>query len=252
MNVLVRVSRRKVGDQVLLKPANSLNNHNLAGAKCMVKLHEPKSTANMSIINPTNESVFISADTVVATVFDVGINELYPLTDEVDKNGLPSACCSNINIPAQDKTNISFGLSKSDLTDEQKETMPMSFQMVMSQVLRSLSWKHMLCYIDGILVFSRTFDDRLYHLNQVFQRLREAKLTRKPEKFHFALIKVVYLGHNISKAGIEVDPSNTEAVRTFPVPKNQRDVRSFLGLSNFYWTPASYKGKFICTHTVSG
>ena len=77
----------------------------------------------MSIINPTNESVFISANTVVATVFDVDIKELYPLTDEVDKNGSHSACCSSINIPAQDTTNISFDLSKSDLTDEQKETM---------------------------------------------------------------------------------------------------------------------------------
>ena len=96
---------------------------------------------------------------------------------------------------------------------------PMSFQMIMSQILRSLNWKRVLCYIDDILILSKTFDDHLCHLRQMFQRLRDAKLTLKPSKCHFAVAKVTYLGHTISKAGIEVDPSNTDAVRTFPVPK---------------------------------
>ena len=104
----------------------------------------------------------------------------------------------------------------------------------MSQVLRPLNWKHILCCINDILIFSITFEEHLNHLNQVFQRLREAKLTLKPDKCHFAVSKVTYLGHNLSKTGIEVDPAKTHAVRTFPVPKTQRDVRSFLGLANCY------------------
>ena len=48
MNVLVRISRRKSGDQVLLEPATSLNNRNLAGAKCLVTVNNRK--AVMSII----------------------------------------------------------------------------------------------------------------------------------------------------------------------------------------------------------
>ena len=46
--------------------------------------------------------------------------------------------------------------------------------------------------------------------------------------------KVTGLDHNLSKTGIEVDPAKTHAVHTFPVPKTQRDMRSFLGLSNYY------------------
>ncbi|MES9902577.1 MAG: reverse transcriptase family protein [Sedimenticola sp.] len=111
---------------------------------------------------------------------------------------------------------------------------PMSFQQVMGQVLRGLNWKHVLCYIDDILVFSRNFTEHLGHLDMVFRKLRDAKLTLKSEKCHFALDKVIYLGHVLSKDGIEVDKSKTDAVRSFPTPKTQRDIRRFLGLCNYY------------------
>ncbi|VDI61165.1 Hypothetical predicted protein [Mytilus galloprovincialis] len=42
------------------------------------------------------------------------------------------------------------------------------------------------------------------------------------------------IGHIISKEGIQVDTSKTKAVETFPIPNNQHDVRSFLGLCNYY------------------
>ena len=111
---------------------------------------------------------------------------------------------------------------------------PMSFQMFMSQVLGSLNWKHLLCYIDDILIFSRTFFEHLEHLDLVFQELGAAKFTLKSEKCRFAVSKVLYLGHELSKPGIRLDSSKTDAVHTFPVQKTQRDVRSFLGLRNFY------------------
>ena len=112
---------------------------------------------------------------------------------------------------------------------------PMSFQMFMSQVLGSFNWKHELhSYRDDILIFSRTFSEHLGHLDLVFLKLRAAKLTLKPEKCRFVVSKVLYLEHELSKQGICVDSSKTDAVRTFPVPKTQRDVRSFLGLCNFY------------------
>ena len=56
----------------------------------------------------------------------------------------------------------------------------------------------------------------------------------KPEKCQFAVQSVNYLGHVISKDGISVDLSKTEAVKSFPVPKNVTDVRAFLGLCNYY------------------
>ena len=111
---------------------------------------------------------------------------------------------------------------------------PASFSLVMSSVLRGLNYRVALCYVDDVIIFSKTFEDHLRHLNDVFTRLRTANLTLKPSKCTFAAPEVYYLGHIISKHGVKVQPSKIEAVRSFPVPKNQHDLKSFLGLTCYY------------------
>ncbi|CAC5362568.1 unnamed protein product [Mytilus coruscus] len=64
--------------------------------------------------------------------------------------------------------------------------------------------------------------------------LSKANLTLKPSKCSFAVTEVEYLGHVISKEVVKVDPEKTSAVVTFPEPKTQKDVRSFLGMCNYY------------------
>ena len=122
MNVLVRISRRKSGDQVLLEPASSLNNRNLAGAKCLVTVNNQK--AVMSIINPTNEPVYLSMNTVVATVCEVDRNELYSLADENEGADSQNTYCANINVADMERGNdINLDLSSSDLTNLQKKNL---------------------------------------------------------------------------------------------------------------------------------
>ena len=111
---------------------------------------------------------------------------------------------------------------------------PMSFQMLMSLVLKGLNWKFVLCYIDDILVFSPNLEVHLKHLHEVFQRLRDAKLTLKPSKCQFGVDRVIFLGHILSENGVAVDPRNTDKVQNFPVPKTQKQLRGFLGLCNYY------------------
>lgn len=76
---------------------------------------------------------------------------------------------------------------------------PASFQALMTQVLRGLNWKFCLVYVDDILVFSNSFEQHMHHLHQIFSRLQSARLTLKPSKCCFALKKVHYLGHVITK-----------------------------------------------------
>ena len=111
---------------------------------------------------------------------------------------------------------------------------PATYQMVMNQILGGLNWKILLVYMDDIVIFSNSFEDHLAHLELVFTRLREANLKLKPSKCKFAAQKVLYLGHYITPEGIHVNPAKTEAVRSFPTPKSEKDVRSFLGLCSFY------------------
>ena len=103
---------------------------------------------------------------------------------------------------------------------------PATFQMVMNMVLRGLTWKHCLVYIDDTIVWSDNFENHLQHLNLVIGPLRLANLSLKPRKCAFEKSEVTYLGHIISKEGIKVDPAKIEAVKSFPLNYNQHDVRS--------------------------
>ncbi|CAC5416037.1 unnamed protein product [Mytilus coruscus] len=58
---------------------------------------------------------------------------------------------------------------------------PIIFQAMMSHVLRGLNWKFVLVYVDDILIFSRTFEDYLNHLSQVFDRLKHATMKLHPK-----------------------------------------------------------------------
>ena len=111
---------------------------------------------------------------------------------------------------------------------------PIAFQTVMAQVLRGINFKFTLVYVDDILVHSSDFDTHLKHLQIVFDRLRDANLKLQPKKCKFAADQVEYLGHFFSKQGISSNPEKIEKVKSFPRPKTQKDVRSFIGLCNYY------------------
>ena len=66
------------------------------------------------------------------------------------------------------------------------------------------------------------------------ERLRKANLRLKAQKCKFMRDKVGYLGHVVSKEGIEADPAKVFAVRDFPTPKDLKSLRSFLGLAAYY------------------
>ena len=111
---------------------------------------------------------------------------------------------------------------------------PATFQRLMETVLAGLNRKSCVVYIDDILVFSRTYEEHLAHLREVFERLAKAGLRMKPKKCNFCCEQVCYLGHVVSEAGIAVNPEKVEAVRSFPQPTNLKKLRSFLGLASYY------------------
>ena len=111
---------------------------------------------------------------------------------------------------------------------------PRAFQSLMDVVLSKVAYKTALCYIDDIIIYSRTFEKHLSHLAEVFQLLRGAKLKLKRSKCKFGVGRIKYLGFIISEEGISPCDDKISAIKTFPVPINIRDVRSFCGLAQFY------------------
>lgn len=89
-------------------------------------------------------------------------------------------------------------------------------------------------YIDDLLLVSPNFEEHLKHLKMLFQRLSEANLTININKTKFLQTHVKYLGFVLSKNGIETDSDKIVAIQNFPRPKNQKQLRAFLGVCNFY------------------
>ena len=96
----------------------------------------------------------------------------------------------------------------------------------------------MICYIDDILITAKDDATHLNTLDEVLGRLEDQGIRIKQEKCDFMTDSVEYLGHLISSEGIHAIPAKVQAVVDAPHPKNVNELRSFLGLINYY-------GKFI-------
>ena len=91
-----------------------------------------------------------------------------------------------------------------------------------------------LIYIDDIIIFSKSVDEHLVHLEEVFRRLRDANVKLNPKKCSFVKQRVEYLGHVVTPEGISPNPDKVRVVQEFPTPTNLKELRSFLGLANYY------------------
>ena len=111
---------------------------------------------------------------------------------------------------------------------------PATFQCLMETCLGEMHLKWCIIYLDDSIVFSKTPEDHIERLRGVFEKLTVVGLRLKPSKCELFRLQVKYLGHTVSKNGIETDPGKIEAIEKWPVPKTVTEVRSFLGFTNYY------------------
>jgi len=89
-------------------------------------------------------------------------------------------------------------------------------------------------YLDDILIATKSIEEHLIILKEVFQKLVCNKLELKIDKCKIAQSEIQYLGYSISKDGIKPDKKNIESIINFPVPTNAKSVHSFLGLCSYF------------------
>ena len=111
---------------------------------------------------------------------------------------------------------------------------PATFQRLMERCMGDLNLRDCLIYLDDIVIFSNTFEEHVEKLQAVFKRLQEHGLKLKPSKCELFRSQVVYLGHVVSREGIQTDPSKIEALKSWPIPQCTKDVRKFLGFTGYY------------------
>jgi len=111
---------------------------------------------------------------------------------------------------------------------------PAVFQSVVNDIFRPYLGKFVVVYLDDICIHSKTEEEHIKHLQLVLDKLKEAKLTAAWHKCRFFEKQLLFVGHTVSAEGIRADPAKVEAVTQYPRPTDQHQLRSFLGMTNFF------------------
>jgi hypothetical protein len=90
-------------------------------------------------------------------------------------------------------------------------------------------------YIDNLLVITKSsHDDHLGKLEQVFIQLRNVELKINAAKSFFCAQETEYLGYILTRGGIKPQPKKVQAILAFNPPKNDKELRRFLGMEQYY------------------
>ena len=89
-------------------------------------------------------------------------------------------------------------------------------------------------YLDDVVIYSRTLEEQVNHLSLVLSQLRKYTLYVKMEKCEFAQQEIMFLGHLVSKNQVRMDSKKVQAIVDWQAPRHVKDLRSFLGLANYY------------------
>lgn len=130
----------------------------------------------------------------------------------------------SINNGKYEFTRLPFGLKNA----------PAIFQRALDDILREHIGKRCFVYIDDIIIFSKDEDTHLRDVQLIFETLERANMKVQMEKCEFLKKEVEFLGFVISDDGIKTNPKRVEAILKIPPPKTLKELRSFLGLTNFY------------------
>src|SRR2546430_6718563 len=109
---------------------------------------------------------------------------------------------------------------------------PATFQRTMDKVLKGIKDLFVMVYLNDVIIYSKTFNEHLKHIEEVLDRIREVNLRLKAEKCTFAADELQFLGHVVGKEGVKPDPEKVDKIVNYPIPKNIRELRGILGLQS--------------------
>jgi len=111
---------------------------------------------------------------------------------------------------------------------------PPTFQRAMNKIFREYIDDFMNVYIDDIVIYSKSFEEHLEHIEKVLKRLKEVNMMIKMKKCEWAKRNVEYLGHIVGKDGLKPSPRLIEKVKRIREPENKTDIKSFTMLCSYY------------------
>ena len=111
---------------------------------------------------------------------------------------------------------------------------PATFWNLMNDVFHEYVDHFVVVYLDDMVIYSESLEDHLEHLRNVLSKLREHQLFVKKEKCEFTQQEILFLGDKVSKGMVMMDEGKMQAILDWPPPSKVTELRSFLGLANYY------------------
>jgi hypothetical protein len=107
-----------------------------------------------------------------------------------------------------------------------------------------------LVFFDDILIYRKSWEDHVRHVDRVLHLLKEQQLYAKLPKCLFGVKEVEYLGHIVSHEGVKVDPNNIKSMMEWLIPKTLKNPREFLGLTGYYGNFFRNYGRIVAPLTA--
>ncbi|CAF5160539.1 unnamed protein product, partial [Rotaria sp. Silwood1] len=111
---------------------------------------------------------------------------------------------------------------------------PATFQRVINHILGPARWKYALAYIDDVIIFSKTFEEHLIHLNDICTILKNARFRLNPDKCEIAQTETDYLGHNIKNGEIRPSSHNINGLLNTRLPQTADEACKFVKAAEYY------------------
>ncbi len=108
------------------------------------------------------------------------------------------------------------------------------FQRIVTKILNEYIGKFVFVYIDDLVIFSNSLEKHGEHVRTILLALNKAGLKVKESKCQFHVPEVHILGFVVNKDGVKPNPDRCVAISRLPVPASLKEVRSFLGMVNYF------------------
>ena len=130
--------------------------------------------------------------------------------------------------------NTPWGLYSMEMLGFGISTAPEIYQQRMVTILGDLYLEGVVVYIDDTLIYGATVDEFLDRLDKALSRMVDANVRLKPSKCSFGVTEILFLGHEFNCQGYKLSEDRKLSISNVVVPHTMTQLRSFLGMVNFF------------------
>ena len=104
----------------------------------------------------------------------------------------------------------------------------------MQRILAPYLWIFCLVYINDIVVYSKTYEEHISHLDKVLEAIEKAGITLSPNKCHLFYGSILLLGHKVSRLGLSTHDEKVKAIMELDRPRKLSQLQTFLGMVVYF------------------